>query len=413
MRNLNSIKLSTFSRLNVNVIRTIIIIFSITIAIGCLVVNSFVSDIVDEANLIMFKNTDDRIVMMNVWNAEIDYANVDDVGTIFSGCEYNFFSRYETGQIRIGQRYYSVGAIEVGKIQDKMTLPSIDQDGATEMTHLIEGRIIMESDIIQQKNAILIHKSVGKFIFGDDSKLLGEKMQLVATSDPDAVYEVVGVLADTPDIQRTMQIMTQSYNFSDRYYKLPIVLSGAKCKRVSDVLLFFEHTISSNTLISMQNSLVYSPYENIFMTNREEEILRKSYSTPYNSSIYDIALNLVTVILSLTSVIIIFLSIKSRATEIAIRKSFGATTYDILAMLLKEIVACILISICYALPISTLIMAAVSAHVSNLLYVTVFPLSFDMFLYPIAVISLAVCILSIIPITIYSKSKIVNCLKVT
>ncbi|MDR0697526.1 MAG: ABC transporter permease [Christensenellaceae bacterium] len=414
MNQLNLIKSSAFSRLNINFTRAFLIVFSIAIALICLTINGFVSYSVDEANLIQFSNTDKNTVTLDVGDSQINYKNVDTIGTYFSGCKYNFFNKYDIGVALIGQHYYTFAAVEVGKLQKKMLLPSVDQYGATEKTRLIGGRLIDENDVTLGKNSILIHKTIGKYVFGETSDLLGEKIKLYDKDYNTAVYEVVGVLEDTPDIKRTVNILTRNSGlFLSNNYTLPIVLSGKYAEKVSDILLFFDGSINISTIEKMRTSLANSRFENTMITNVEEQILERNYSAPNSSEIADISLNIITVILCLTSVIIIFFSIKERASEIAVRKSFGATTYDILVMFLSEIIACIFIAICYALPISTMIMAVISKSVSARLYITIFPLNLDIFLFPIAVISLTVCVLSIIPITAFAKSKIVNCLKVS
>lgn len=163
----------------------------------------------------------------------------------------------------------------------------------------------------------------------------------------------------------------------------------------------------------MQKTIEESQFININITNAEEQILERNYTYINSSEITDISLKIVTIILCIISVIIIFFTIKGRAIEIAVRRSFGAATIDILALFLNEILVCVLIAICYSLPISVIIMVIISTIVSNQLFNIIFPLNFQMFIVPITIILITVCLLAIVPIVIYTKSKIVNCLKVS
>lgn len=396
-------------RLNVNIARTIVIIFSLTIALVCLMISGFVSYTAKETDTLQFANTNKNTVFANVENSEIYYGNVDKIGAYFTGSKYNFFSENDLGDILIGQTGYSFKSLEVGKLQEKMILPSFDQYGATEYTRLIGGRLINDNDINLNHNAILVHEAIGEFIFGCESKIIGEKIDFNGD-----IYEVVGVLSNSPDILRMIKQFNQNDNFYiSNWTKIPIVRYGGNSLKIKDVLFFFDGAISLSTLQTMQSIINNSAYENVFLTTAEEQIARKSYNGTNSSGIIDISLNIVTIILCIISTIIIFMSIKERVSEIAVRKSFGATTLDIITMFLDEILICLFLSICYSLSISTIIMVFISKSVSNNINTTIFPLNLDIYLFPMAIITLSICIISLIPLLVFGKSKIVNLLKVS
>jgi putative ABC transport system permease protein len=344
----------------------------------------------------------------NVLNSQINYTNVNKIGEYFSGCTYNYFSENDLGNAVIGQTGYMFESLEVGKLQDKMILPSFSQYGATEYTRLIGGRLINDNDIKLNRNVIMLHNVVGKFIFGDNSTLVGERIEL-----NEVVYEVVGVLSDTPDILRIIKLFAlDDGQYISSWTKIPLIMYGGSSPRIGDVLLFFDGAIRLNTLHSMQEAINNSSFENVILTTAEAQMINKSYTGTSGSGIVDISLNIVTVILCIISAIIIFISIKERAIEIAVRKSFGATTANIVAMFLSEVIVCIFTAICYAMPIATIIMTFISFSASKNLNTVVFPLNMDMYLFPLSLITLTICLISLIPLIAFSKSKIVSLLKV-
>ncbi|MDR2266908.1 MAG: ABC transporter permease [Christensenellaceae bacterium] len=404
-----SLNTSVLARLNVNKSRTFLVIFSLAVAIVCLTISGFISYTVKETDTLQFANTSNNTVFANVTNSNINSSNVSKVGEYFSASSYNYFSKNDLGSAVLGQMSYLFESLEVGKLQEKMILPSFTQYGATEYTKLIGGRLVNGNDIALGRNFILVHNAIGKFVFGNGSPIVGEKIELSGI-----VYEVVGILNDTPDILRLIKMFNyDNVKYASSWTKIPLIIYGGKSSHVGDVLLFFDGSIKIDTLGSMQKTINNSNLENVFLTTAEYQIVNKSYSGTASSGIIDISLNIVTVILCIISTIIIFISIKERASEIAVRKSFGATTTNIVAMFLSEVVVGIFIAVCYGLPVATIIMTFISHNISKNLNTFVFPLNWDIFIFPIAVITLTICVLALIPLLVFSKSKIVNLLKVT
>lgn len=401
-------KNSVIDRLGSNRQRSILIIIGILLSIICMITSQFISYAMRDITLVSFANTDNNTIILDTENAKFNREDVVDLGTTFKQTSYNAFSERTGGMISLGDSLYNINIIEIYNLSDKMLLPSVERFGATERTSIIAGRLPSKTDYELERNVAIIHRAVAEFIFGENSSYLGNKI-LVNKEE----FIIVGIIADSPDIVRLINKAKNEYGKSDAtLLTLPIFTTMHRGASINEVFLFFPGPIGESGLDFVRQELTKRGYENVYATNLLEQQQQRISELSNSEQLIEIILNVITAIMCLVSVLIIFFSVKERASEIAIRKTFGATTLSIVSMFLTEVMLCIFIAVSYALPITLLIMLIISSNISAPLGLRILPLNFNIFAMPIVLICAVICIGSLLPLVHYSRCKIVDGLKV-
>lgn len=405
----NSLFKSAFRNLAANRIRTILIISGFIIALICLTVSQYLSNLIDLTKEISLFNTSGAIVTITANENRLTMSEAKKIGNLYEDAVYNAFSSIAKDSIIVDDEKVNFTVTGITFINDNMTIPSCERAGAVEETSIIAGRNITNSDVSLGRKVVLINECVATCLYFDVEAALNQKIKLSGVE-----YTVVGILSDTPDMKRMMS-NAKSYYEQGRgdMINFPVYTYCLGSNKIDTVLLFFEGDIDNDGLKFIRSSLGENGFSSISVTSaiEQSEILRAS--SRQETKIIQLILTIVTIIMCVASLIVIFFSIKERAFEIAIRKSVGATSFQIVTMILFEIILCLMIAIIYSVPLSFFIMVGISAFVEKIVAIYLFPFSVTVFILPILIITLAISVVSVIPTLIFSKSKIVNSLKVS
>ena len=400
--------ISITDRIEANKRECLLVITSVMLSIICMIISQFVSFAMRDVTLVSLANTANSVVVMDTESSKITKNQVGDLGGMFKDTTYNAFSAETSGFVVLGSEYYGLNVVGIYNISNNMVFPSIERMGATENTSLIEGRLPSNADYELGRNTLIMHQSVANFIFGDETSPIGKKI-LINNQE----YTVVGILSDSPDITRLIKQAKDTYEKDViESFTFPVFTYMKQDSIVSEVFLFFPGEINKSGLDKVRETLKNSGYENIYATayfDQKEQCLEDQSN---NEQLIQIILKIITAIMCFVSLMVIFFSIKERSAEIAIRKTFGATTVSIVSMFLCEIVVCVFVAVSYALPISLFTLVIISSFISAPLGVRILPLNFSIFAIPTILVCNVICIGSLIPLILYSRCKIVDGLKV-
>lgn len=403
-------------RISANFIDSLVIIIFLFLSLTCLMVNNYSREMTKQVNLTQFANSDNRVVtvMTNHYSTEIDSSNVSSISKIWNCNAYNYFNESDFGNFQLGNdRKIAVKALSVGIVNNKMTLPSFCQTGATERVSIIEGSLPIFSDNTEDEY-VCLHKSTRDIIFGKNAEVIGKKIEFYYNYTYH-VYKIAAVLSDSYDVIQNLSGINHVLSSSgDVYFMdiyLPIIHVAKKLDTISKVLLFFDNNISTSTIKKMEEYLATTSYNQLTITSALERLEYKEEQLTSLNTIINIILNTATIVLSGISILLIFIFIKKRKIEIGIRKSLGATALDLITMFLSEIIYCFVIATLYAIPISFFIMLFNSLKIKPNIYAFVFPVNFSIFAIPICIIFLIIMSSSLLFIIFFSKRKISTCLK--
>ena len=416
-KNNKSSKLKMFrpyihKRIEARYVDFIIIIISIFLSLTCLIANNYSREISSSINQIEFVNSDKQTLTVTTekYSEDLNSSNVSKIGKLWPCKTYNYFNESQFGKLYFGAGEYSVNALSVGFFDKNMILPSFDQYGATERVSLIDGYLPVFNENTED-DYIFLHKSVKNIIFGENENAIGKQIRFYFDNEYH-IFKVAGILSDTLDVLRIIDKMNKRYLVSSIYRNiLPIVHVSRSLSHVSKMLLFFDEDISLTSLDKMRVQLTNSSFRELSITSLEEQIDTKIIYIDANDRILKVILNIVTVVLCSISVLLIFISIKRRKVEIGIRKSLGASTLDLIAMFLSEIIYCFVIATLYSIPISSFIMLLISIIIRKEVFTLVFPITFSCFAVPICLIFLVIIFSSLITTFYFSNRKISICLK--
>lgn len=401
-------KNSVIDRLGANKQRSVLIIIFIILSIISMTTSQFVSFAMRDVTLVSLAHTDGNTIILDADNSKLKKKDVVDLGTIFKQTSYNAFSEKLGGTILLGEMAYNINIIEVYNFSNRMVLPSVERFGATERTAIIDGRLPSKNDYELDRNAVMIHRAIASFIFGECSSYFGKKI-LVNNED----FIIVGIMEDSPDIIRLVNKAKAGYGKTNAtLLTLPIFAVMTQESYLSEVFLFFPEPVGQAGLEFVRQALIDKGYEGIYTTNLLEQKQQRISELSNSEQLIEIVLNVITAVMCLVSILIIFFSVKERAAEIAIRKTFGATTLSIISMFLIEVLVCIFVAVSYALPITLLVIIIISSNISVLLGIRILPLNLIIFAMPITLVSTVICGGALIPLIRYSKCKIVDGLKV-
>ena len=414
-KKLNQLKIyypSVTKRIKANIIDSIIIIISIFLTLTCLIVNNYSEQLSTQINQIEFINTDNTTLTVSTkkYEESLDNSNISLISDIWSCKSYNYFVEENFGTIYLGDKNLNVNALSVGFFDKKMILPSYDQIGATERVTLVEGCLPSFSSNTED-DYIYLHNSIKNFIFGEKMNVIGKKMEFYFNNSYQK-FKIAGILSDSLDVLRLVdKINKKQSSVGSNLYSLPLVHVSKKLNNISKMLLFMEKEILLDNLYEMRQKLSNSRFNDLEITFLNEQLENRRKMIKANDIVIRLILNIVTIVLTGISVLQIFLSIKRRKIEIGIRKSFGASTVDLVAMFFGEIIYCFALSCLYSIPISTFIMLLISVIIKKDVFSLLFPISFSIFAIPICIIFIVVIFSSLITILYFSNKKISNCLK--
>ena len=392
------INISLFRRLEANYIKNILIICCITIAIVCSISNQFVVSLMDNLSNIEYLDTPSNIVYVDCEDCEKKYNDLGFIKEDFGNVSYNYFSKENIGYVKLSEASLNIELIGVSEFDSKETIPSFDTFGATEYIELLAGSCFSKDDIIKKSNCVLIYKSIGEYIFGSDSSIIGEKVEIDSK-----IYEVIGILKDTPDIIRLMKKI--EYN-KKGYFKIPLISYFKSDSKVSTILLDFGAELGENGLEKVKKALDSNGFLGASVTNKSFEISNRISNEDDTYNILKIVLNFVIVAMCLLSILIIYLALRDRKYEIVLRRAFGANTIQIMNLLLVEILLIFFISAVIAFGISTIIIAIIDIWIKNTYYIFAYSIGFNTFITPILIIFISVMLMSSLLIYIFTKNKI-------
>ena len=403
---------NVFKRIKANIIDSITIILSIFLTLTCLIINNYSKQLSTQMNKIEFINTDDKTltVSTNEYSELLNNSNINMISNIWTCKSYNYFAETNFGTLYLGKTNFQVNALSVGKFDKKMILPSFDQIGATEKVTLIEGSIPSFTEHTED-NYIYLHKSIKKFVFGDIDDVIGKEMQFYFNNSYHK-FKIAGILSDSLDVLRLVDKYNKNQsNLTYNLYSLPIVHVNKSLDNITKMLIFMDKEITQPNLEIMRKQLSNSSFRDLKITSLSDQLETKKIMINANDKIVRIILNIVTFVLAGISILLIFLSIKKRKIEIGIRKSIGASNYDLIVMFLSEILLCFALSALYSIPISTFVMLFISLIIKKDLYTLLFPINFSIYAIPLSLMFLVVIFSSLITILFFSNKKISTCLK--
>lgn len=391
-----------------NKVRAILTIVGIGLAMLCLLISFCLSESISHVQMLSLENTPKSVVTAELSgsDAQLNDRFVKHMSG-YDDCDINVFYERYTDVLNVFP--YSV-YIEYHSIKNfglKMTVPSVELSGATETVSLVSGRLPNETDKLSSTKCVYMNESIAYLIFGE-SEPLGK---IIRTSNGDS-YEVTGIFSDTPDVVRQVKDIKDRVAYETRYNFKVVVYTMYEERDTSPLVLAnFNGNTDLMTLKTIRNDLDGIGIDYPFVTNYIEQENNILLREGEKLQTLKILLWGFSGILCLIAVAIIFFSIKERVAEIALRKSFGATTFDIIALLEFEIALTVIIASSVFLPIGVFLCIGVSLKVMAQ-YATVFVgVNAMNVILTLFITLLATLIASIIPILFIVKSRIVDALR--
>lgn len=274
---------------------------------------------------------------------------------------------------------------------------SCDTDDSLEITSLLYGRTFKEEDKYSSTKPAIIHISTALFLFGTDNPI-GKNIKF----ENGTVYTVIGILKDTPDIQRVLSVQEK---------KTIMIFTASITDNFDYAICVAENNIGNNysdsfcSFLSQHSSSYFQATTLESISNDLNQIAKdaKKGLTVLSSVMY------VVCTIFIFSIMLFF--VKERVTEIGIRRAIGAESKDISMQFLLEMSVLALISgiIGTILGLCTgSILSYIITTINGLTYVKI---SFSAIVLPTMLSLIMALIASVIPSMIASKITIKECLQ--
>ncbi|MDR3292802.1 MAG: ABC transporter permease [Clostridiales bacterium] len=384
--------------------RAYLIILGIGIAIACLIVGFFIRETIIHVNYKAFNNTSDNVVMIEVSGS--DSEKLITVLDNYQECRYNLFGRKTSGNVSFSGVNIKIAINTVANFSEVMTFPSREFIGATQNTRLVRGRLLNQADKIGSENNILINEGYAEFLFGS-----GESIGRTLTVS-NIKYTIVGILSETDDVKRNIYAIDNVIkNRLDRAIEIEIytVYNAQETELIA--LAIFGHTASTETLNKIKGDLKDAGVLFPFVTCRAEQERYLEAIGEQSTKTTNIIVNVIMIVMCLVAVTLMYFSLRDRTKEIALRKSFGATDFELIAFMMFEISLIILISALIFVPIGFFVGLIVQIQMLSPIggYLIAFNLSNAVL--SVLIVSLVTLSLSLVPILLAIKSKIADVLR--
>jgi putative ABC transport system permease protein len=326
-------------------VRTLLTIIGIIIAITVYLVINVYGDAVTATFSEMYKDFDSHSVLIRGGVAADDLKKIEN---LYEGARFSKFYDPMGGTIHTADSNFDVD-VKVNIINViqydfyDYPIPSIDLDDSIETTRLIYGRTFNNDDRILKRNVIIIHEGFAKLIFGDTNPLgqyvITNSITYASYINDNAKLMVVGVLADTPDVLRTLDMFNKHYeNNNDK--DLPSIPFYIPCRDTINL-------DSPSDLIITFREANKKAIESAYLTLTSQFNCRKVYTrdsvfaeiADYTKEVVEIVNLIVLVMLFTTGIslsIILTFSFKERLPEIGIKKALGGSDGQILFQFFLE-----------------------------------------------------------------------------
>lgn len=253
----------------------------------------------------------------------------------------------------------------------------------------IDGRAFNDDELNQGKMVAIIDQHTAASHYGDLVSALGKKIQVGEQS-----FSIIGVVEDVPaneTIAMANVWLPHTTNASSSYQKHEMdnwlaILYHSDTSRLGEIQEEFVYLLKNNLVLSRKNGMskafggAYSKLESV-----AKEIFAGTYEYEYQSGVDMLVFFLILSILlfmALPSINMININISriyERASEIGVRKAFGASSRQLVGQFIVENILLTLIGGVMAMFISILVIGAVES--SGMIPYTNFSFNFRVFVF--------------------------------
>ncbi len=389
---------SSFSLIAKNLGRTILTSLGIVIAtaifvIGLIIVNSMI-----EKDKKYYENFDPYTFLVKASSLTKE-SLINHFGRNANIYEYLYTDYTYNGLSNDGAK---INFEIIGVEEDYLSVPvlSVDKDNSLENPELIGGRSINSSDMLIKMPVININKGYADILFGE-GKGVGENLML-----NNVVFQVVGILEDTPDVVRSIQT-----EVSNREIDMRIYIPNSTIESVFYSILSYR--IIRFPVVDVDTSLQELGFlngNNIYSRESCFQAVEEYYLS------YQVIIILAFLVISFFSSIIIMISmvynVKERVFEIGIKRAVGASKDEIRVNFIFESIVYGLIGVVVGFILGVLISFFIQLLLVSSSGFFIISIDITTFVIPMCISLIFVLIAALIPAQIAANTNIIECLKV-
>ncbi|MDR2266186.1 MAG: hypothetical protein LBE09_01190 [Christensenellaceae bacterium] len=386
-----------------NPIRFNLTFWGLFFCITALIVCFFVNDALEKKLEILHLQIEQNEIYIS---GEYDPVTINTIADGFPGCQISCTRTVATGSQTATDGFkvnYTLYSVWTNASCSK--LPSVDETTTLMPAQIIAGRAFNEYDRVNSSPVAILPKVLYNLFWGDT--FTPQTIKIAGT-----LYEVIGVIANTPDINR---ILYRIENDIQGNTDFPIYTLSSAAFASTATTIIFPYIVTDKLVVELSSILAKDPISPSFTySSNIHTRLTVQEKLKYFADEQEITSGMIIAIIVLSIVLTIMLmlfSVKEKITAFAIRKAVDARSYDIWTHLTWEMLIIFFFSSIIASTFGYLLSYAIVSFISIPCGTSLFVNSINSLLLPTFIVLTIVCAVTTITSIIISRIKVIDMLK--